>query len=42
MNYEGGKVYILHVQTAGGGKGYTLHTRMLLVFYLMYDVVEKS
>ncbi len=42
-NNEGGKVYklyILYVQTAGGGKGYTLHTCMLLVFYLMY--VEKS
>ncbi len=44
-NDEGGKVYnILHVQTAGGGKGYNLHvyTRMLLMLYLICDVDNKS
>jgi hypothetical protein len=38
--YESGKGYTLHVQIAGGEKGYTLHahTRLLLVLSFIYDV----
>ncbi len=39
--YESGKGYTLHVQTAGGGNGYTTlhaHTRLQLVLSLIYDV----
>jgi hypothetical protein len=39
--YESGKGYTLHVQTAGGGNGYTTlhaHTRLLLVPSFIFDV----
>jgi hypothetical protein len=39
-NYEGRKRYIMHVQTADGGKEYTLHvhTQPRLMLNLLFDI----